>query len=113
MEEHKKKGKMEPLKIEPNTIYGEIAKTYNDVVGKVFKEKEKAEELAKEAQLANEAKSDFLSNISHEIRTPLNGVIAATELIEQDELNKQQTEMVEIIRKSGITLMSSFAQNKK
>lgn len=37
-------------------------------------------EALEEAQQANKAKSDFLSNMSHDIRTPMNAVIGFTEL---------------------------------
>ncbi len=36
------------------------------------------------AEIANKAKTDFLSNMSHDIRTPMNAIIGITSLIEHD-----------------------------
>lgn len=46
---------------------------------------EQLEEVAKQAQSANQAKSDFLAIVSHEIRTPLNGVLGMSELLCQPQ----------------------------
>jgi PAS domain S-box-containing protein len=56
------------------------------------------------AEAANRAKSDFLANMSHEIRTPLNGVIGIVDALSRTALDAGQTEMVELIRSSGVTL---------
>ncbi len=56
------------------------------------------------AEAASRAKSDFLANMSHEIRTPLNGVIGLVDALARTGLSPQQTEMVGLIRESGITL---------
>lgn len=62
------------------------------------------EKATKEATLANEAKTNFLSNISHEMRTPLNGIIGASELLNNTELNDKQSEYLAMLSTSSTTL---------
>ena len=58
-----------------------------------------------EADIANKAKSMFVSNISHEIRTPLNGVIGFAQLLSQTDMNANQKENVGYILSSAQNLM--------
>ena len=55
---------------------------------------------------ANNAKSDFLAKMSHEIRTPMNGIIGMTETLSREELNSNQKEYIDIIRRSADLLLN-------
>ncbi|MCG8697053.1 MAG: ATP-binding protein, partial [Bacteroidales bacterium] len=55
---------------------------------------------------ANTAKSEFLAKMSHEIRTPMNGIIGMTEALQKKELNEEQAEYVEIVKRSADLLLN-------
>jgi len=83
---------------------GGIVSTYVDITDRLRNE-EKLESLLKQANSANQAKSDFLSTISHEIRTPLNGVIGVAQMLGDTELDEDQKEKLDAILRSGNTLL--------
>ena len=59
-----------------------------------------------DADAANQAKSAFLATISHEIRTPLNGVLGMAQVMAMDNLSRRQRDRIEVVRKSGESLLS-------
>lgn len=66
------------------------------------------EAAKREADRANQVKSDFLSKMSHELRTPLNAVIGFSEMLLErmvGNLTPKQDEFVRDIRESGRHLL--------
>jgi PAS domain S-box-containing protein len=59
-----------------------------------------------QANKQNEAKSTFLAVMSHEIRTPLIGVLGAHEILQDTDLNEEQTRYLEIATTSSRTLLA-------
>lgn len=61
------------------------------------KQKQALEQALKAAKVANEAKTNFLSNMSHDIRTPMNAIVGFTELLKP--LVKNDKKASEYVRK--------------
>jgi two-component system, sensor histidine kinase len=58
------------------------------------------------AEEANQAKSNFLSNMTHELRSPLQGIMGANQLLGTTELDEEQTEYVDISMQASETLLT-------
>ncbi|MBI9010720.1 MAG: transporter substrate-binding domain-containing protein [Clostridiales bacterium] len=68
---------------------------------------EKHLEIAKrEAELANEIKSNFLARMSHEIRTPLNAITGLSYILYNTDLERSQKAHIEKIRHAASVMLS-------
>jgi PAS domain S-box-containing protein len=62
---------------------------------------QQAMQRASAAELANEAKTAFMSRVSHELRTPLNAILGFAQLMTMADLPEQQREHAQIIHRAG------------
>jgi PAS domain S-box-containing protein len=58
-----------------------------------------------EAEAASRSKSEFLANMSHEIRTPMNAILGMLQLLQQNGLNKKQTDYAGRAESAARTLL--------
>lgn len=75
-----------------------------------FKKLEKEILKAKEkAEMSDRIKSHFLTNLSYELRTPMNAILGFTELLNVEDLSKEQKlDYYNIIRSKGTTLLAKI-----
>lgn len=82
----------------------EIEGTIRDItkLKKTTHDLQRAKEMAENSL---KVKEGFLANMSHEIRTPMNGIISMIDMLADTQLNHEQADYVETVRKSSETLL--------
>lgn len=93
-----------PIQDESNQFIG-FAGVAEDITKEVL-HKQELQEAKLRAEVANQAKSDFLAMISHELRTPLNAILGMAQILKMKGLSSELQEYVDIISNAGNSLLS-------
>jgi len=108
------------LSLEYNFLFSDLAKeksntdALNENLKSEVSERRLAEDKSRhameQAEMANNAKSDFLSSMSHELRTPLNAIMGYGQLLEHTSKDLKQSKYVDEILRGGRHLLTLINQ---
>lgn len=91
---------------------GEIVAVYDDVTEKKIAE-EQAMLATEKAEIASQAKSEFLTSMSHELRTPMNAILGFAQILKSNSkhpLSKEQDQQIDYIMEGGNHLLELINQ---
>ena len=98
-------GELEQVPVQGRGEEADLARSFNVMVDNQRRTMAELEEARRQADAANQAKSEFLARMSHEIRTPLNSIIGLTDILLEGDLKPEQRDFLETVRVSAGHLM--------
>lgn len=100
-----------PIAVRNTDELGELAHHFEILRGHFLDTLQRLRQARREAEDADQYKTEFLTAVRHELRTPLNSILGFTEVLlgEIDgELNDGQREDLRMIQAAGMHLMALF-----
>jgi signal transduction histidine kinase/ActR/RegA family two-component response regulator len=85
---------------------GKLSIGFNSMISQIEQQNNELKNAKVRSDDALKAKERFLANITHELRTPLSSIIGLTTLIQDTNLNQEQSEYFENIKTSSEHLLS-------
>ncbi len=100
-------GKQAAISVENARLYREVENYSRTLEQQVQVRTKQLEEAKEAAEIANRAKSTFLTTMSHELRTPLNSILGYAQIVQRDpDTSTKQARGIRTIESSGRHLLS-------
>jgi len=94
------------IEMQKDKEVNELIRMFNQMVKNIKESSEALEKNRVDAEKLSEAKGAFLANMTHELRTPLNSIIGYSELLLEDEKEKDKLIKLTAVVGSGKHLLS-------